>query len=256
MKEVAQKGGYSEGVMDAITFDVSHESPSTGARIVSERAIPAQISLYYDLDLPDSRPAPLLIALHGYGASKRQMMREARQMVPEGFAIASLQGFHQHMKEPKEPGGPLRFGFGWLTNFKSDESVNVHHQALLELIRLSIDEGVADRSRIFLLGFSQSCALNYRFAFTHTDLLRGVIGICGGVPGDWGSNEIYKQTPAAVLHLTGTRDEFYSQTRVAPYESQLRMRATDVEFRSYDATHEIVPEMREDIREWLKRYSA
>lgn len=242
--------------MDAITFDVSPESPSTGARIVSERAIPAQISLYYDLDLPDFRPAPLLIALHGYGASKRQMMREARQMVPGGFAIASLQGFHQHMKEPKEPGGPLRFGFGWLTNFKSDESVRVHHQALLELIRVLIDEGVADRSRIFLLGFSQSCAINYRFAFTHTDLLRGVIGICGGVPGDWDSNEIYKQTSAAVFHLTGTRDEFYSQTRVAPYESQLRMRATDVQFRSYDATHEIVPEMREDIHEWLKRYSV
>jgi phospholipase/carboxylesterase len=242
--------------MDAITFDVSPESPSTGARIVSERAIPAQISLYYDLDLPDFRPAPLLIALHGYGASKRQMMREARQMVPDGFAIASLQGFHQHMKEPKEPGGPLRFGFGWLTNFKSDESVRVHHQALLELIRVLIDEGVADRSGIFLLGFSQSCAINYRFAFTHTDLLRGVIGICGGVPGDWDSNEIYKQTSAAVFHLTGTRDEFYSQTRVAPYESQLRMRATDVQFRSYDATHEIVPEMREDIHEWLKRYSV
>lgn len=242
--------------MDAITFDMSHDDPSIGARIVSERSIPAQISLYYDLDLPEVRPAPLLIALHGYGASKRQMMREARQMVPRGFAIASLQGFHQHIKEPKEPGGPLRFGFGWLTNFKSDESVGVHHHALLDLIGLLVDGGVADGTRIFLVGFSQSCALNYRFAFTHTDLLRGVIGICGGVPGDWDSNEIYKQTSAGVLHLTGTRDEFYSPDRVAPYESQLRMRATDVEFRSYDATHEIVPLMREDIREWLKRYSV
>lgn len=242
--------------MDAITFDMSHDDPSIGERIVSERAIPAQISLYYDLDPPAVRPAPLLIALHGYGASKRQIMREARQMVPDGFAIASLQGFHQHIKEPKEAGGPLRFGFGWLTNFKSDESVGVHHHALLDLIGSLITEGVAERDRIFLLGFSQSCALNYRFAFTHTDLLRGVIGICGGIPGDWDSNEIYKQTSAAVLHLTGKRDEFYSPDRVAPYESQLRMRATDVEFRSYDATHEIVPEMREDIREWLKRYSV
>ena len=106
-------------------------------------------------------------------------------MAPDNFAIASLQGFHQHIKEPREPDGPLRFGFGWLTNFRSDESVKLHHQALSDLIQSLIDEGVADAQRIFLLGFSQSCALNYRFAFTHPRYLRGVIGICGGIPGDW-----------------------------------------------------------------------
>ena len=121
---------------------------------------------------PTTGPAPLLIALHGYGANKRQMMREAQQMAPEGFAIASLQGFHQHIKEPREPGGPLRFGFGWLTNFRSEESVAIHHQAILDLIRGLTDEGVADASRIYLLGFSQSCALNYRFAFTHPEVCK------------------------------------------------------------------------------------
>jgi predicted esterase len=233
---------------------MSHDGPSNGAQIANERALSAQINLYYDLDLPQVRPAPLLIALHGYGANKRQMLREAQQMVPEGFAVTSLQGFHQHLKEPKEPGGPLRFGFGWLTNFKSEESVAIHHRALLDLITTLTDEGVADRSRIFLLGFSQSCALNYRFAFTHTDCLRAVIGICGGTPGDWETSGTYKHTSAAILHLTGTRDEFYPPARVAPYQDQLRMRASDVEFKPYDAGHEIVPAMRKDIREWLKRY--
>ena len=78
----------------------------------TDRTLSAEIKLYYDVHIPAATPAPLLIALHGYGASKRQMMREARQMAPSSFAVAALQGFHQHMKEPKEPGGPLRFGFG------------------------------------------------------------------------------------------------------------------------------------------------
>ena len=228
--------------------------PNNVDNIDGDRALTAQIKLYYDLSLPTSKPAPLLIALHGYGANKRQMMREARQMAPDDFAIASLQGFHQHMREPKEPGGPLRFGFGWLTNFKSEESVAVHHRAVLDLIDTLITEGVVDRDRIFLLGFSQSCALNYRFAFTQPDCLRGVIGICGGTPGDWETSDLYKPTPASVLHLAGTRDEFYPPARVEPYESQLRMRSKDVEFRSYDAAHEIVPEMRQDVREWLVRH--
>jgi phospholipase/carboxylesterase len=229
--------------------------PDKETTFIQDRSLLAQIKLYYDLSVAESTPAPLLIALHGYGANKRQMMREARQMAPEGFAIASVQGYHQHMREPKEPGGPLRFGFGWLTNFKSEESVEVHHRALLDLIRDLVDEGVADPARVFLLGFSQSCALNYRFAFSQPDWLRGVIGICGGTPGDWETSEVYKPTAAAIFHLAGTRDEFYPPTRVEPYESQLRMRANDVEFRSYDAAHEIVQEMREDVREWLTKRS-
>ena len=100
----------------------------------TEFTLNAEIKLYYDLVVPNEAPAPLLIALHGYGASKRQMMREARVLAPDGFAIAALQGPHQHLKEPKEPGGPLRFGFGWLTNFHPEESVAVHHRVVLEMI--------------------------------------------------------------------------------------------------------------------------
>lgn len=217
----------------------------------TERSLSAEIKLYYDVHVPQSRPAPLLIALHGYGAHKRQMMREAQAIAPEGFAIASLQGPHQHMKEAREAGGPLRFGFGWLTNFRPEESVAVHHGALTELIDSLTNEGVADSRQVFLLGFSQSCALNYRFAFTHPDRLRGVIGICGGVPGDWETSELYRQTNAAVFHLSGERDEFYPPARTANYAAQLRERAHDVEFRSYDAGHEIVQPMRDDVGSWL-----
>ncbi len=222
-------------------------------RLPTERTLTAQIKLYYDVIEAASRPAPLLITLHGYGASKWHALREGKQIAPEGFAIAALQGPHQHLREPKQPGGPLRFGFGWLTNFHPEESVAVHHRAMLELISTLVDEGIADQHRVFLLGFSQSCALNYRFAFTHPNVLRGVIGICGGLPGDWETNELYRETGAAVFHLAGERDEYYPTARVEGYATKLRARARDVEFRSYDTGHEIVEAMRLDIREWLSR---
>ena len=218
-----------------------------------DRILEARINLYYDVRPGSSPFAPLLIALHGYGANKQQMMREAQQMAPESFAIASLQGFYQHMKEPRERGGPIRFGFGWLTNFRTEESVALHHQSLLDLIKTLTDEGVADPQRVFLLGFSQSCALNYRFAFTHPEHLRGVIGICGGIPGDWETSGLFRQAQLDVLHLAGTRDEFYPPERVKDYEKQLQTRARSVEFKSYDAEHEIVPEMRSCVVQWLTR---
>jgi len=224
-------------------------------RTAHEATLDGRLKLYYDLDWPAAQPAPLLIALHGYGANKRQMMREAKQMAPENFAIVSLQGFHQHIKEPKEPGGPLRFGFGWLTNFHPEDSVAIHHQALLDLIASLRSAGAVDPKRIFLLGFSQTCALNYRFAFTHPDLLRGVVGICGGMPGDWETSENYKPTQASIFHLAGTRDEYYAPDRVADYEERLRLRAQNVHFKSYDAAHEMVPAMREDLRKWLNEHA-
>jgi predicted esterase len=197
----------------------------------TDRTLEARVKLYYDLRPGTTAPAPLLIALHGYGANKQQMMREARLLAPERFAIASLQGFHQHIREPWVAGGPLRFG----------------------LIDILTAEGVADPSRVFLLGFSQSCALNYRFAFTHPEKLRGVIGICGGIPGDWETSTTYRRAPIDVLHLAGTRDEFYSPERVRDYEKHLLLRARSVVFKSYDAGHEFVPEMRPDVVQWLAR---
>jgi len=225
-------------------------------KTITDQTLQARINLYYDLQPSPDSPAPLLIALHGYGAFKEQIMREAQQMAPEGFAIASLQGFHQHMKEARQPGGPLRFGFGWLTNYRSEESVAVHHQAVLDLIDRLAGEGIADPSRVFLLGFSQSCALNYRFAFTYPEHLRGVVGICGGIPGDWETSTVYREAPIDVFHLAGTEDEFYPPSRVADYEKQLGTRARSVASKSYHAAHEIVPEMRVDVKQWLAQHAT
>ncbi|HZH89118.1 MAG TPA: hypothetical protein VEX70_00725 [Pyrinomonadaceae bacterium] len=218
-----------------------------------ERTLDARVKLYYDLERATDSPAPLLIALHGYGGNKSWMMREAKLIAPGGFAVAALQGFHQHLKEPREPGGALRYGFGWLTNFHPEDSVALHHRALLDMIDQLTGEGIADPARVFLLGFSQACALNYRFAFTHATRLSGIVGICGGLPGDWETGGHYRKTDAAVLHLSGARDEYYPAERVADYAARLSERARDVEFRSYEAGHELTLAMREDARVWLGR---
>ncbi|HEY9286135.1 MAG TPA: hypothetical protein VIP46_21975 [Pyrinomonadaceae bacterium] len=231
-----------------MTNDTEEPAPTV------ERSVAVASKLYYDLNASGAAAsAPLLVALHGYGSNKGWMMREARRFAPEGFAVAALQGPHQHMKEPKGPGagGPARYGFGWLTNFRAEESVALHHRALLDLISTLVDEEVADPRRVFLFGFSQSCALNYRFAFTHADVLRGVVGCCGGLPGDFEASELYRPTAASVLHLAGSRDEFYTPERTADYAARLGRLARDVEFKAYEAGHEFTPAMREDVRAWL-----
>jgi predicted esterase len=83
--------------------------------------------------------------------------------------------------------------------------------------------------------------------------LKGVIGICGGIPGDWDQNPVYKSSQLDVLHLAGMRDEFYTPERVRDYQQQLATKARSVTFKSYDAGHELVPEMRVDVKQWLEQ---
>lgn len=221
---------------------------------VVERGIPQQVVQYYDLYVPvGARPLPLLVALHGYGGDKSSMMRAARRAAGDDrFAIASLQGIHQHVVRPEDPEAPLGYGFGWATNFKTEQSIGLHHNAILRIIDELAEERIADPSRVFLFGFSQAAALNFRFAFTYPTRVRGVVAVCGGIPGDWTSEGKYRSGDVDVLVIAGMRDEYYAPERVERNTEALRSRARSVELRFFDTGHAIPREANPEIRAWLE----
>lgn len=211
----------------------------------------AEIKLYYDLFIPENAPAPapLLIAVHGYGAHKRYMMRESRLIAPENFVVASIQAPHQHFRQTDDG---FKVGFGWLTDYKSDESVALHHNFALQLIDDLSKKNLINERQVYLFGFSQACALNFRLAFTYPEAVSGVIGVCGGIPSDLETNEIYKNLEADVLYLYGDEDEFYPLEKFQNFEQKLKNKLPNFQSKSYKAKHVISNEMREDIRNWLR----
>jgi predicted esterase len=224
----------------------------TQENLLTDLSIKTEINLYYDLFLPENlnAPAPLLVAVHGYGAHKRYMMREARAVAPEDFVIVSIQGPHQHFRQADD--GAYKIGFGWLTEYKAQESVLLHHNFILEAIERLAAQRLIDANQIYFYGFSQACALNFRFAFTFPDLPRGVVGISGGIPGDLDANERYRPTGADVFYLYNTDDEFYPLEKYETFESRLRAYLPNFQSKCYDAKHEITEAMRADIKNWLK----
>ena len=169
-------------------------------------------------------------------------------IAPENFAIVSLQAPHQHFRPEN---GTYKIGFGWLTDYKPEQWVALHHKFVLDVIEKLSSEQIIDEKNIYLYGFSQACALNFRFAFTYPKVLRGILGVCGGIPGDLDTNKIYLPTNADVFYLYSTNDEFYPLEKFKGFAEKLGNYLPKFQFKSYEAKHEITDEMREDLKNWL-----
>lgn len=218
--------------------------------------VSANINLHFDLHVPDDSPgdAPLLIAVHGYAAHMNYMMRESRLIAPGNFVIASLQGPNRFYREDKN--GDYKLAYGWLTDFESAEQVALHHEFVLKVIDKLADKGIVNKGKVFMYGFSQACALNFRFAFTHPDALQGITGVCGGIPSDLDTNEAYKPTNAEVLYLYGNDDVFYPPEKFEAFDARLSEYLPNYESKKFSAKHEITNDMRREMRAYLARFSG
>ena len=126
----------------------------------------------------------------------------------------------------------------------------MHHETLQSIIGWTTREYSINRDAIFLLGFSQSVSLNYRFAFTHPGVIRGIVAVCGGIPGDWDQDK-YKASPTDILITAGENDEFYPLGRTRGFKSALARRAGSVEYHSFRGGHVFHNESLGLINEWL-----
>jgi predicted esterase len=224
--------------------------------MLTERNTQQHINLYYDLYVPEggaSGPKPLIVAFHGYEGNKESMMALAQRINSQDFVIASIQGPNSFfVRDGSEPNKP-RIGFGWMMQYKAEETMRLHHETLLGVIR-DIEAGQAiDRDAIFLIAFSQSVSLNYRFTFTHAGVVRGVIAVCGGIPGDWDQDK-YQQSDTDVLIIAGETDEFYPLERTRTFKEAIARRARSAEFRSFPVGHVFPREALTLINDWIKAH--
>jgi predicted esterase len=221
--------------------------------MIVEKSSEQLIHMHYDLYVPEQaqkKPLPLLIALHGYEGNKESMMALAQKINSQDFIIASVQGPHSFfMRSAEEPRKP-RVGFGWMMLYKSHETISLHHRTILSVIENTSAEYDINGSEIFLLAFSQASALNYRFTFTYPNLVRGVISVCGGIPGDWHEDK-YHQTATDVLVIAGETDDIYPIEKARTFKDSLAMRARSVEFQSYPVGHIFMRESLPLINHWL-----
>ena len=223
-----------------------------------EKFFRSAIRRYYEVELPPNHARrkhwPLLVALHGYEGDKDSMMRVASHIADGKMVVVSLQGpyqfFRRLVKNPKD----FRVVFGWGTTYKIEDSIDLHHRDLETIIRLAVRKYRADPRRVFLLAFSQACAPNYRYAFTHPQAIRGAVAVCGGVPDDWNKNPCSRPAATRVLHIAARQDKWYSREKNLEFRRQLGQRAATLDFRFYDSTHKFPRRSIPHIRRWIEEH--
>ncbi len=211
----------------------------------------ARLDCHYLLDAPagiDSRTL-LVAALHGYSSNAEVMLRLTRALLGPSAVIAAIEAPSQFYVEG---GKDSRIGFSWGTRAHWGECVRLHH----DIVRHVLDEagrrtGIG-RERRLLAGFSQPVGLNYRLAATHPQEVRGVIGICGGVPRDWEEDK-YGSVSASLLHIARSEDEFYPRAASEEFPARLRGRAADVEFHMLDGGHRFPSKAGPIVGRWVER---
>ena len=207
------------------------------------REFATQVSLRSLVAVPVSGPnRPLAIALHGWGMSERSFTRwlrpgiDAQELswwVPRGILPGQVKS--------------RKIGYGWYV-FDGDQD---GLRASMDEARASIVQLVAAArrqlrpSRIALVGFSQGAYLCSYVALSRPDLFSHVVCCCGRPKAEF-IDDLDAARAVAVLVQTGARDESVPPDLIAKGVEPMRAAGLQVDVRSYDAGHELTPEMAVD----------
>ncbi len=197
---------------------------------------------------PRAGKSAALVVIHGLGGNERNLFSLGRMVAPDAVVIGLraplVRGPDSFSWFPVEftPRGPVH-------DIAAAEASRVR---IVEFVRALKSDPAIDAERITLLGFSQGAILSEAIALTEPELIDGVVLISGRTLPELKAVAGAKKRPR-VLVLHGTRDT------VLPYENGVTTNEVlasggyEVEFKSFDAAHEVTEPMVEAMRAWLSR---
>jgi phospholipase/carboxylesterase len=214
-----------------------------------DRSFQSRLDCHYLLQVPDlvDQQTPLVVTLHGFGGNPEDMLKLTDRLFDTPPVIAALQGPFQFFLSP----AAREVGYGWITGCRPSESIRLHRDMVLHVLEEAGSEFGIPSDRRLLVGFSQSVALNYRFAAARPDAVRGLIAVCGGLPSGW-DDLPHQQIDASVLHIAARQDEYYPPSVTESYPERLRRHAADVEFHLIDGGHRMPGSARAIVTPWLR----
>jgi predicted esterase len=208
-------------------------------------------------------PPPLLVGFHGYGETAERHLAELERLPgAAAWALCAVQALHPFYTR----GGDVVAG--WMTRFARERAIEdnlAYVAAAVERARREL-AGAAGHpearraegsQRLAFIGFSQGVAMAYRAA---ADCVRrgvachGLVALAGDVPPELTERDLAGFPP--VLIGRGSREDWYSEEKLADDRELLAAKGIEVELAPFEGGHEWTDPFRLAAGEFLGKVLA
>ena len=212
----------------------------------SRRTLRATTVGAYLVSAPESGgPAPLLVGFHGYGENAEACLAELRRIPGSGaWLVVAVEALHRFYAKNRAVVG------SWMTSLDREEAIT-HNVAYVESVLSALLAETATDGRLVYAGFSQGTSMAYRAAARGSRAAQGIIALGGDLPPEVAADSAVVLPP--VLIGVGSRDEWYTEEKLAQDVERLRARGAEVEVARFDGGHEWTDEFRKRASLFLRR---
>lgn len=187
---------------------------------------------------------PALFMMHGIGSNEQNMLALVDGLEDQ-FYIFSIRG---HLPQPPGYAFFTIQGYGKPHREVFDQAVH----NLTSFIDYATDQYPIDRSRLYLLGFSQGAILAKTLGLTLGNRIRGIVALSGYIPGF--VKEEYNKQAVDQLSVFISHGQF---DNILPYEwgvesnEYYRELGANVTFHTYEEGHTVSVGNQQDFTKWL-----
>ncbi|MBK8845159.1 MAG: hypothetical protein IPO27_00845 [Bacteroidetes bacterium] len=209
-------------------------------------------SIYYLIQTPQEKSdnPPMIVLLHGFGSNEEDLF-SLKEVLPKNYYIVSV----------RAPFKMEEGSYMWSSLSVENKKVKSNPvealascDSLIKLIARIKEKYQLGNSPVYWMGFSQGAMMCYTLAIVKKMPMTGLIAMSGRM-NDEAKAALTGFTPDASLRVFishGKQDEVISIQLGMEANNLLKEKLKFVQFKEYEAGHEINEAMLKDLVEWLK----
>jgi len=202
--------------------------------------------------LPDgydpAQSYPLIVGLHGYGASPENFAKLWERFTKHNFIFAIPQA-------PYAQAEGTELGYSWQPPLPDDDPLSAVAREESEQYVCSVVAGLRAKYNVtdaYLLGFSQGCAFTYTTGIKHHELFNGLMCFGGWLDDKWLTPEMIAAGKELRVFIgQGTKDRIVEPKSADLASALLKQNGYDVTLFTFDGEHRIPPEGTAAAEAWL-----
>ena len=211
-------------------------------------------ALKYITILPDDfapqKAYPLIVLLHGYGSSMRDIAGLAHSLDSRGYVYVCPNA------PISVPIGPAIKGFAWtqLPGYRTSADIRSAEEKLKAFIAEVMREHDTPPGQILLGGFSQGAVMTYQVGLPRPNLIAGLLALSGRIENSEKLEGLLPEErtqPIFVAH--GKSDAVIPIDQARQSKKFLESHGYQPHYHEYQMAHEITGEVLKDLVPWIQQ---